>query len=100
MKHPSLPLCLTATILLVGFMGAAQADTERETLMRLAQEIDALSPLIDSAEENADKTRRIRFRYDWLRRDLARIREGVIEHATADQATPRPYPPLRGDYRR
>ena len=68
--------------------------------MRLTQEIDALAPLIDAAEENADKSRRIRFRYDWLRRDLARIREGLLEHATADQAEPRRYPPLRGDYRR
>jgi RAQPRD family integrative conjugative element protein len=42
----------------------------------------------------------VRFRYDWLRRDIARMREGVLEHATADQAEPRPYPPLRGDYRR
>jgi len=99
MKQPSFPLWLIAG-LIVATMGAAQADTERETLMRLSQEIEAMTPLIDAAERHADKTRRIRFRYDWLRRDLERIRDGLIEHATADQATPRSYPPLRGDYRR
>ncbi len=97
MKRP----LLYAFALLIGSTGIAGADdTERETLMRLAQEIDALAPLVDAAEEQADKSARIRFRYDWLRRDLARIREGLIEHATADQAQPRSYPPLRGDYRR
>jgi len=97
MKHPL--LCAMA-ILTLSTAGPAQADTEREYLMRLTQEINALTPLIDAAEENADKAARIRFRYDWLRRDLARIREGLLTHATADQAEPRRYPPLRGDYRR
>ena len=94
------PLLCAMAILASSLAGQVQADTEREYLMRLTQEIDALAPLIDAAEENADKSRRIRFRYDWLRRDLARIREGLLEHATADQAEPRRYPPLRGDYRR
>lgn len=94
------PLLCAMAILASCLTGLVQADTEREYLMRLTQEIDALAPLIDAAEENADKSRRIRFRYDWLRRDLARIREGLLEHATADQAEPRRYPPLRGDYRR
>ena len=94
------PLLCAMAILASCLTGQVQADTEREYLMRLTQEIDALAPLIDAAEENADKSRRIRFRYDWLRRDLARIREGLLEHATADQAEPRRYPPLRGDYRR
>ena len=36
-----------------------------------------------------------------LRRFLQqRVRDGVLEHATADQAEPRRYDPLRGDYRR
>jgi len=94
------PLLCAIAMLTSSLTGPVQADTEREYLMRLTQEIDALAPLIDAAEENADKSRRIRFRYDWLRRDLARIREGLLEHATADQAEPRRYPPLRGDYRR
>ncbi|WP_419604029.1 RAQPRD family integrative conjugative element protein [Thiolapillus sp.] len=94
------PLLCAMAILASTLTGPVQADTEREYLMRLTQEIDALAPLIEAAEENADKSRRIRFRYDWLRRDLARIREGLLEHATADQAEPRRYPPLRGDYRR
>jgi len=81
-------------------VAASQAATEREYLARIAHEIDALEPLIDNAEAHADRAARVRFRYDWLRRDLQRVREGVMEHATADQAAPGRYPPLRGDYRR
>lgn len=82
------------------FTPANASEMEREYLARIVHEIDALGPLIDNAEAHADKAARIRFRYDWLRRDLARIREGLMEHATADQAEPRTYPPVRGDYRR
>ena len=100
--HPPLrPLPLLATVALLALSGAPRAaDAEREALMRLAHELDALAPLVAAAQAGADRTERIRFRYDWLRRDIARIRAGVVEHASADQAAPRRYPPLRGDYRR
>ena len=81
--------------------GPSQAsDAEREALVRLAHELAALAPLIDAAETGANTAERVRFRYDWLRRDIDRIRDGVLEHAGADQAQPRLYKPLRGDYRR
>lgn len=89
---------LAVVVLIVS--GSVRADGEREYLARIAHEIDALLPLVDAAEAHADRTARIRFRYDWLRRDLERIRTGVMEHATADANEPRSYPPLRGDYRR
>ena len=94
--NPSVPLL--ALLALAG--PAPAADAEREALARLAHELDALAALVAAAEAGANPAERVRFRYDWLRRDLARVREGVLEHATADQAEPRPYPPLRGDYRR
>ena len=53
---------------------AAGRDAEREALARLAHELAALAPLIDAAESGADPTERVRFRYDWLRRDIARVR--------------------------
>ena len=94
---------ITPVILVVVFSMSPQtqaSNDEREALMRLAYELEALAPLIDLAEDNADKTGRITFRYDWLRFDIERIRAGVLEQATADQATPRQIDPIRGDYRR
>ena len=78
----------------------ADADAEREALARVIHELKTLEPLIRSAESQANPDARIRFRYDWLRQDLARVRAGVREHIDAPRAEPRTFPPLRGDYRR
>lgn len=77
----------------------ADADAERDALARLIHEIEALEPVIATAESQATPEARIRFRYDWLRQDLERIRAGVQEHIDAPRNEPRKVPPLRGDYR-
>jgi RAQPRD family integrative conjugative element protein len=78
----------------------ADADAEREALARVVHELETLEPLIRTAESQANPDARVRFRYDWLRQDLARVRLGVREHIDAPRAEPRTFPPLRGDYRR
>ena len=78
---------------------SADANAEREALARLSHEIEALTPLIDTAESQAIPDARILFRYDWLRQDLARIRAGIQQHIDAPRVEPRTFPPLRGDYR-
>jgi RAQPRD family integrative conjugative element protein len=52
-----------------------------------------------TAESQALPDTRIRFRYDWLRQDLHRIRDGIQDHIDAPRSEPRRFPPLRGDYR-
>ena len=78
----------------------ADADAERAALARIAHELETLEPLIRTAESQANPDARVRFRYDWLRQDLARVRLGIQEHIDAPRAEPRTFPPLRGDYRR
>ena len=78
----------------------ADSDAERESLARLIHELQTLEPLIRSAESQANPDSRVRFRYDWLRQDLARVRLGIQEHTDVPRAEPRTFPPLRGDYRR
>ncbi|MGE0760369.1 MAG: RAQPRD family integrative conjugative element protein [Pirellulaceae bacterium] len=78
----------------------ADVDAERESLARLVHELDALEPLLRTAEAQADPDARIRFQYAWLRQDIARIRLGIEEHLNAPQAEPRRFPPITGDYRR
>jgi RAQPRD family integrative conjugative element protein len=87
-------------LLVLGNVALAEPDAEREALAGLSHEIEALEPLIRSAESQANQDVRIRFRYDWLREDLARVRLGIQEHIDAPRAEPRTFPPLRGDYRR
>jgi RAQPRD family integrative conjugative element protein len=101
----TLPMQLTPFLLagllttLLGNSAFADADAEREALARLIHEIEALAPLIETAEAQASPDTRIRFRYDWLRQDLERIRAGIQEHIDAPRTEPRTVPPLRGDYR-
>jgi len=78
----------------------ADADAEREALARIAHELEALEPRLREAASQASPDARIRFRYDWLRQDLSRVRLGIEEHINAPRAEPRTFPPLRGDYRR
>ena len=87
-------------LLLLGSTVLADPDAEREALARLTHEIKALEPLIRSAESQANPDARVRFRYDWLRQDLARVVLGIQEHIDAPRAEPRTFLPLRGDYRR
>ena len=96
------------TIFLVGVMvislqgplSLADADAEREALARIINELELLTPLLAEAQAAADVDARIHFRYDWLKKDLARIRQGIQEHIEAPRAMPRAVAPLRGDYRR
>ena len=99
MRTASLAAGLFGTLLLSTNV-FAETDAERESLARLIQELNALDPLMRTAESQANTDARIRFQYAWLRQDLARIRLGIEEHLNAPQAEPRRFPPIRGDYRR
>lgn len=90
---------LAAVMLFCAVNGHADPDGEREALARLIHELQLIEPLIASAESQAIPERRIRFRYDWLRQDLRRIRDGLQDHIDAPRNEPRTFPPLRGDYR-
>jgi RAQPRD family integrative conjugative element protein len=90
-------LILTA---LVSAPSVADSDAEREALSRITHELNALEPLIQRAEANADQDARIQFRYDWLRQDLNKVKDGIDLHIEAPRVYPRAYPPLGGDYRR
>ncbi|MDZ7752987.1 MAG: RAQPRD family integrative conjugative element protein [Gammaproteobacteria bacterium] len=86
-------------LLLLGNTALADPDAEREALARLIHEFEALKPLIATADSQSSPDARIRFRYDWLRQDLERIRTGIREHINVPRNEPRTFPPLRGDYR-
>ncbi len=97
-----------ASILLAGILSAvmplhltrADAEGERESLARVIHELQAVEPLLRAAEAQANPDARVRFRYDWLRQDMQRMRLGIQEHINAPRAEPRSFPPLRGEYRR
>lgn len=81
-------------------LALADADAEREALARIIHELELLEPLLAEAKIAADPDVRIHFHYEWLRKDLERVRQGIQEHIDAPRAEPRTVVPLRGDYRR
>lgn len=92
-----------ATVALLWLMAAstahADADSEREALARIAQELQRLQGQVAQAATTADTSARVKFRYDWLEKDLELMLRGVTDHLDAPRQ-PRPVPPLAGDYRR
>ena len=102
-KTPVRISCWLAAGLLVAAFGLppimADGGGERAALAGVVHELEGLEALIREAEVQARPDARIRMRYDWLRRDLARIREGIRDHIDVPRAEPRTFPPLRGDYR-
>lgn len=77
----------------------ATTDEEHNALEKIIEELDQLNELIDKAERESDSTERIRFRYDWLRRDLKLVKNGIQDHLDAPSTEPRAFEPLHGDYR-
>ena len=86
---------------LMGLSGVthADADSEREKLAVIANEIQRLQELVAEASKYADRTARPQFRYDYLMSDLKLVKDGVDTHADAPRQ-PRQIVPLKGDYRR
>ena len=99
---PYVPVLLAGALAAVVPVNMARADAagERESLARVIHELQAIEPLLCAAQSQANPDARVRFRYDWLRQDLQRLRLGIQEHINAPRAQPRSFPPLRGDYRR
>ncbi len=92
-----LVICLLG--LLYTTLAVADRDHERQLLAQLVHELDALKPLIETAQQAADPAARLRFQYDWLRQDVARMQSGIQMHLTEPRRQPRDLPPLKGDYR-
>lgn len=90
---------LTALLALAMSGARADADGEREALARIAQELQRLQQQVAESASSADTTARVKFRYDWLEKDLELVLRGVTDHLDAPRQ-PRPVPPLAGDYRR
>ena len=88
--------------LLMNVVSATHADAfaEKETLARLVNEILALEPLIREAERRRSPGSSVKFQYNTLRGDRAKIRHGIEAYINQSSYRPRSFKPLKGDYRR
>ncbi|ASR89673.1 MULTISPECIES: RAQPRD family integrative conjugative element protein [Alcaligenes] len=77
---------------------AGDADSERESLARIENELAVVQQMVAAASRDAPPSQRVNFRYEWLINDLDVMRRGIQQHLNAPMQ-PRPVEPLRGDYR-
>lgn len=77
---------------------AVAEDAEREALSRIEHELFIVQRMVEDANKQALPAQPVKFRYDWLLRDLKLMRDGIASHFDAERQ-PRPVPVLRGDYR-
>jgi RAQPRD family integrative conjugative element protein len=93
---------LAAVLLAVGSSAppavAQPAESERELLARLANELSVLERLVYEAEQRAQSGDRVLFDYRSLRADLQGIRDGVRSYVTEIRPQPRIPAPLDGEY--
>ena len=91
-----------ALILLVAVISApayAVTDLERSVLQRLSTELEAITKIIDEAQQAVNPHDRKLVDYQRLRADLQKIQQGILDAANAVRRDPRSLPPIEGDYR-
>lgn len=79
-------------------LALADDDQEREQLARISSELARVQAMVSDAAQAAPTGQRVKFRYDWLQRDLEMMRQAIDQHVDAPRQ-PRAVAPLRGDYR-
>lgn len=92
-------MLIVGAVALAPVAAHADADSEREALARITNELERLSVMVADASKSADTSTRVQFRYDWLGKDIEMVKRGVEDHLDAPRQ-PRPVEPLIGDYRR
>ena len=89
-------------ILLVAVLSAptyAVTDQERSALQRLNKELEAITNIIDEAQQAVNPGDRRQVNYQRLRADMLKIQEGILDAANTVRREPRPLPPIEGNYR-
>lgn len=95
-----LALLFVSLLLSQGTVADDVRPNEQQALLEIDGHLAELAVLIEAAESSADPDARIRFRYDWLRRDVATVRAGVQAHIHRPLTEQRSRTELLGDYQR
>ncbi len=78
--------------------GYAITDQERSILQRLNTELEAITKIIDEAQQASNTHDRRLVDYQRLRSDLNKIQQGVFDAINAERREPRLLPPVDGAY--
>ena len=89
---------LTVSVVLTSVVSFADSVQERTDLARISNVLNAVYPLIDDAQKQAAPNTRVKFRYNWLRKDIQAIQTGIAEKINMSKVEPRIVQPLKTQY--
>jgi len=90
---------IIGTLLSVACVSAfATTAQENAYLALVVRQLQAVYPLIDKAQAQADPNARIQFQYGALRTDLNTVIAGINQKLTPQPIEPREIKPIEGDY--
>lgn len=91
---------ILSIILFLSVINTSFADTEQMTvtLARIRTILNQINPLINLAQSEQEPNARIKFQFDQLRADIAKIQIGINEGIKPISVQPRVVEPISGDY--
>jgi len=93
------PVITTLILALLSAPTYAITDQERSILQRLNTELEAITKIIDEAEQAINTHDRRLVDYQRLRSDLQKIQQGILDTVNSERREPRSLPPIDGAYR-
>ncbi len=90
---------LTLLVAVLSAPAYAVTDQERSVLQRLNTELEAITKIIDEAQQGGNSNDRRQVNYLRLRADLKKIQQGILDAVNTVRREPRSLPPIEGDYR-
>lgn len=89
---------LTLLVAVLSAPAYAVTDQERSVLQRLNTELEAITKIIDEAQQGGNSNDRRQVNYLRLRADLKKIQQGILDTVNAERREPRSLPPIDGAY--
>ena len=100
MKQQKYRLTCSTLIPLMLITPLTFANTEQmhTSLTRINTLLSQINPLINLAKQQEDPNARVKFQFEVLREDIARIQSGISQALNRVSIQPRTVAPLVGDY--
>ncbi len=89
---------LAINVMLISTASFADSVQESTDLARISNILNAVYPIIDDAQKESPKNTRVKFRYDWLKKDIQAIQAGIAEKINMSKVEPRVVQPLKTQY--
>lgn len=94
-------ICVVIVSIIVGFSSLsilADSHAENITLSRISNILNAIYPLINQANNEADQNARVMFQYTRLKKDIQDIQAGIAQKINHGVIEPRVVTPLNTNY--